>query len=145
MNFPWLGLTAISILSSALSRCSQGCMPVLGHGPKYGLVPFKPKSPLPLWLEVIWLRFVPGAFPSVAPRSGSSFTQFGLCGIVWAILHSWLRCITSFLPFLYGQGKLSLQPPFVLARSPNRELCLFSLSPLCCPWGYVTVFCNAET
>lgn len=57
-------------------------------------------------------------------------THSALCGIAQALLHSLLYCITSFLPFLYAWGTLSLQPPFLSAYSLNHELGLLSLSSL---------------
>lgn len=72
--------------------------PSLDGGRHMRLVPSRPMSLFPLRSEVIWLWFVPGSFPSVTLRACGPFTQSGLCGIAWAILHSSLRCITSFLP-----------------------------------------------
>lgn len=130
MTFPWLGLISMSILLSALSRCNQHCVPSLEHGKiiSLSLVPSRTVSLFPLWSEVIWLQIGPKSFPSATLLHVASSTKSSLCGIVWDLLNSLLHCITSFLPLLCAQGTLSLQSPFLPARSPS-ELCLFPFTP----------------
>lgn len=54
-----------------------------------------------------------------------------LCEFAGARLHS---CRTVSLPsFLYAQGTLSLQPPFLPAHSSSHELCICPLSSLFSP------------
>lgn len=130
------------------------------------LVPSRPMSPFPLRSEVIWLWFVPGAFPSVTLRACGPFTQSGLCGIARAILHSSLRCITSFLPsFLVCTEHFLSSPhsclltlptvnfasvPFPLSVSPLRLLLYFVMlktsrevagNPVYFPFGSVLLPC----
>lgn len=142
MNFPLLGLISISILLSALSRCNQGCTPIFGLRPMYEPCSFQTNVSIsPLiggHLAAVCSRGFPisdsvQAAPSQSPVSVELFRlSCILCCI--ASLPSFLSCIT---------GNTFSPTPIPPAHSPKRELCLFSLSSLCCPWGYVTVFCNA--
>lgn len=108
------------------------------------LVPSRPMSPFPLPSEVIWLWFVPGAFPSVTLWACGPFTQSGLCGIARAILHSSLRCITSFLPsFLVRTEHFLSSPHSCLLTLPTVNFASVPF-PLSVALEAVTVFCNAE-
>lgn len=94
--------------------------PILGHeeDQMHSLVPPRPMSPFPFWGEVIWLQFIPGE-PSSVPLHPCGPTAQSSLWNCWDSLAFSLNCITSFLPFFYGQATLSLQPPSQPARSPK--------------------------
>lgn len=96
-------------------------------------------SLFPYWWEVIWLQVIPGEPPSVTLHSCGPTAQSSLW-ICRGSLAFLLHCVTPFLPFLYAQGTLSLQPPFLPAHSLSHGLCICPLFSLFSPWGYVLCF-----
>lgn len=143
MTFPWLGLISILLLSSTLARCNRGCTPILGHRPTYGPCSFQTNvsiSPLTEGhLAAVCSRSFPishSLFKRVLHKVRSLWNCSGYLAFFAALHHFLPSCLVH-------TGNTFSPTPIPPVHSPNRELCLFSLSSLCCPWGYVTVFCNA--